>query len=128
MLQITLQQISPNLGIFHVISPASSGIMRNIQEWEIVVGELPQTTLRFSEVFRYHYIGIVTVLFFFSFVTYQAFLRLVTKFAICFCSKFPSGACNVLEARVSVIKFLVSLFCREISELTFQRYGSTGTR
>jgi hypothetical protein len=73
MLQITLQQISLNLGIFHVISPASSGIMRNIQEWEIVVGELPQTTLRFSEVFRYHYIGIITVVFFFSFVTYQAF-------------------------------------------------------
>ncbi len=56
------------------------------------------------------------------------FFRLVTKFAICFCSKFPSGACNVLEARASVIKVLASLFCREISELTFQRYGSTGTR
>jgi hypothetical protein len=65
--------------------------MRNIQEWEIVVGELPQTTLRFSEVFRRPYIGIAKVLFFFSFVTYQAFFR-------------------------------------EISELTFQRYGSTGTR
>jgi hypothetical protein len=47
--------------------------MRNIQEWEIVVGELPQTTLRFSEVFRCHYIGIITVVFFFGFVTYQAF-------------------------------------------------------
>jgi hypothetical protein len=40
--QITLQQISPALSILH---PIYKEIMRNVQEWEIVVGEVPQTTL-----------------------------------------------------------------------------------
>jgi hypothetical protein len=43
--QITLQQISPALGILHVLSPIYKEIMRNVQEWEIVVGEVLQTTL-----------------------------------------------------------------------------------
>jgi hypothetical protein len=43
--QITLQQISPALGILHVLSPIYKEIMSNVQEWEIVVGEVPQTTL-----------------------------------------------------------------------------------
>ncbi len=48
MLQITLQQISITLGISHVISPTFKTKMINIQDWEIMVGEVPQTILRFS--------------------------------------------------------------------------------
>jgi hypothetical protein len=43
--QITLQQISPALSILHVLSPIYKEITRNVQEREIVVGEVPQTTL-----------------------------------------------------------------------------------
>jgi hypothetical protein len=48
MLNITLQQISSTLRFLHVISPASKQIMENIQEWEIVLGKVSQSTLQFS--------------------------------------------------------------------------------
>ncbi len=44
MLQITLQQISLTLSILHAFKET----MRNIQEPEIVVGEVSQITLQFS--------------------------------------------------------------------------------
>lgn len=43
--QITLQQISPTLSILHVLSPIYKEITRNVQEWEFVVGEVPQNIL-----------------------------------------------------------------------------------
>ncbi len=52
--QITLQQISPTLGILHVLSPIYKEIMSNVQEWEIVVGEVAQTTLLKKWIFFYN--------------------------------------------------------------------------